>query len=61
MPSRRRDPLASMDVGAKGLRVLCIEVGCRAFMTEHQVQFGVLQGAARNASKSSHQFLRSKT
>jgi hypothetical protein len=61
MPSRRRDAPASMDVGAKGLGVLCIEAGCRAFITEHQVQSGLLQGAARNASKSWHQFLRSKT
>jgi hypothetical protein len=28
----RRDAPASMDVGAKGLGVLCIEAGCRAFM-----------------------------
>jgi hypothetical protein len=30
-------------------------------MTARQVQSGLLQGAARNASKSWHQFLRSKT
>jgi hypothetical protein len=50
-----------MDVGAKGLGVLCTEAGCRAFMTERQLQSGLLQGAAHNASKSGHQFLRSKT
>jgi hypothetical protein len=32
MPSRRRDAPASTDVGAKGLGVLCIQVGCRAFI-----------------------------
>jgi hypothetical protein len=40
MPSRRRDAPVSMDVGAKGLGVLCIEAGCRAFVTEHQVESG---------------------
>ena len=61
MPSRRRGAPASMDVGAKGLGVLCIEASCRAFMMERQVQSGLLQGTARNASKSWHQFLKSKT
>jgi hypothetical protein len=47
MPSRRRDAPASMDVGARGVGVLCIEA----------VQSRPLQGAARKASKSWHQFL----
>jgi hypothetical protein len=55
MPSRRRDAPASLDVGAKGLGVLCIEAGCRVLMAE-QVQSGLLHGAARNASKSWHLF-----
>ena len=45
----------------EGLGVLCTEAGCRAFMAARQVQSGLLQDAARNASKSSHQFLRPKT
>ena len=57
MPSRKRDARVSMHLG----EVLCIEAGCRAFMTTRRVQSGLLQGAARNASKSWHQFLRSKT
>jgi hypothetical protein len=36
-------------------------LGCRAFVAQRQVQSALLQGAARNGSKSWHQFLRSKT
>jgi hypothetical protein len=56
MPSRRRDAPASMDVGAKG-------PGMR--LGVHDDASGAVWAAsgraARNASESWHQFLRSKT
>jgi hypothetical protein len=45
----------------RGWECLCTEAGCRPFMAARQAQSGLLQGAARNASKSWHKFLRSKT